>query len=91
MKSTLSDRVSGRVSFDSHSGPAHYLTDAEELVSFPCGAARMGYARTKRDVFAIVEEVVTRFKGQGGSCVSWMVGWLSQNTPMPGTKSKLPC
>ena len=35
--STLSDRVSGPVSFNSHSGPTSYLTDdaeEEELVSF---------------------------------------------------------
>ena len=43
-KSTLSDRVSGRVSFNSHSGPIRYLTDEEEgeLVSFLAGSARMG-------------------------------------------------
>ena len=59
-KSTLSDRVTGRVEFGSHSGPARYLSDAEEeeLVSFLCGAARLGYARTKRDVLAVVKDVV---------------------------------
>ena len=48
-KSTLSDRVSGRVEFGSHSGPARYLTDEEEeeLVNFICGCASMGYAKTK--------------------------------------------
>ena len=59
-KSTLSDRVTGRVEFGSHSGPARYLSNAEEeeLVSFLCGAARLGYARTKRDVLAVVKDVV---------------------------------
>ena len=43
-KSTLSDRISGRVSFNSHSGPTRYLTgeEEEELVSFLAGSARMG-------------------------------------------------
>ena len=59
-KSTLSDRVSGRVQFGSHSGPARYLTDEEEeeLANFLCGCAKMGYARTKKDVLAIVEEIL---------------------------------
>lgn len=59
-KSTLTDRVTVRVEFGSHSGPARYLSDAEEeeLVSFLCGAARLGYARTKRDVLAVVKDVV---------------------------------
>ena len=59
-KSTLSDRVSGRVEFGSHSGPARYLTDQEEeeLANFICGCASMGYAKTKKDILAIVEEIV---------------------------------
>lgn len=73
-KSTLSDRVTGRVEFGSHSGPARYLSDAEEeeLVSFLCGAARLGYARTKRDVLAVVEDVVAIKKGRE---VSISNGW----------------
>ena len=59
-KSTLSDRVTGRVKFGAHCGPVRYLSDTgeEELVNFLCGSARMGYARTKRDIMVIVEEVV---------------------------------
>ena len=57
-KSTLSDRVSGRVEFGSHSGPACYLTDEEEeLVNFICGCASMGYAKTKKDILTVVEEI----------------------------------
>ena len=29
-KSTLSDRVTGRVKFSAHSGPSRYLNDREE-------------------------------------------------------------
>ena len=37
-KSTLSDRITGRVLFGSHSGPQRYLSDEgeRELVSFIC-------------------------------------------------------
>ena len=56
-KSTLSNRVSGRISFNSHRGPTRYLTgdEEEELVNFLAGSARMGYAKTKKEVVAIVE------------------------------------
>ena len=49
-KSTLSDRLTGRVNSSSHSGPSRYLSDEEEaeLVHFLAGAASMGYAKTKR-------------------------------------------
>ena len=59
-KSTLSDRVSGRVTFGSHSGPKCYLSDEEEthLVHFLCRVASLGYAKTKKEVLAIVEEII---------------------------------
>ena len=43
-KSTLSDRVSGRVTFGSHSGPKRYLSDEEEthLVYFPIQLLKVG-------------------------------------------------
>ena len=60
LKSTLNDRVTGHVEFGSHSGPARYLTDREEqeLVNFLCGCAKMGYAKTRKDVLAIVEGIM---------------------------------
>lgn len=59
-KLTLNDRITGRVKFGTHSGPQRYLTDEEEreLVSFICQSARMGYAKTKKEVLAHVEEVI---------------------------------
>ena len=58
--STLHDRVTGKVQFGSHSGPRRFLDDAEEteLVNFLCGAASMGFARSKKEVICIVEEVL---------------------------------
>ncbi len=60
-KSTLSDRVSERIPFGSHSGPSRYLSDEEEtqLVHILCNAASLGYARTKKEVLVIVEELVS--------------------------------
>ena len=72
-KSTLSDRVSGRVAFGSHSGPTRYLTDEEEtqLVHFLCRAASLGFAKTKKEVLAIVEEIIA---GKGKE-VHVLNGW----------------
>ena len=44
----------------SHSGPTRYLSDEEEaeLVHFWTGSALMGYARTKMDVMAIVNQII---------------------------------
>ena len=59
-RSTLSDRVTGRVNEASHSGPSRYLSDEEEaeLVHFLAGSASMGYAKTKKDVLAFVNRVI---------------------------------
>ncbi|XP_064403158.1 uncharacterized protein LOC135348769 isoform X2 [Halichondria panicea] len=59
-KSTLQDRVSGRVKFGARSGPPKLLTDEEEneLVSFLCGCASMGYAKSKQEVLALVRNIV---------------------------------
>ena len=61
-KSTLHDRVCGRVLTGSHSGPSRYLTDEEEdkLVHFLHGCASIGYGRTRKDIIALVQQVVKR-------------------------------
>ena len=58
-KSTLSDHVTGQVKDGAHSGPSRYLSDEEEaeMVHFLVGSANVGYARTKKDVLAIVGRV----------------------------------
>ena len=59
-KSTLHDRITGRVQFDKKSGPEKYLTDAEEaeLVNFLVECAKVGYARSRKDVLSLVQMVV---------------------------------
>ena len=76
-KSTLSDRVSGQVLFNTHSGPTRYLTDddEEELVSFLTGLARMGYAKTKKEVVPIMEEVIAPKGNQVHLSSGWWEGF----------------
>ena len=60
-KSTLHDRVSGRVLIGGQSGPQKYLTDEEEgeLELFLTGCASVGYARSRQQVLQLVQEVMS--------------------------------
>ena len=75
-KSTLADRISGRVKFGAHSGPPRYLSDSEEkeLASFICQSARIGYARTKKEILAVVEAVLASKSNCGGT-IQLSNGW----------------
>lgn len=59
-KSTLQDRVSGKVPFGTKSGPSKYLNDEEEseLVNFLVGCASVGYAKSKQQVIMLVRSIV---------------------------------
>ena len=59
-KSTLHDKISGKVTIGAKSGPAPYLDPEEEdeLVSFLNGCSSMGYARTKKQTITLVQRVV---------------------------------
>ena len=59
-KSTLGDRISGRVLPGATSGPPCYLNseEEEELVTFLCRVAQIGQGRTRQEVIAIVERVL---------------------------------
>ena len=74
-KSTLQDRVSGRVCFGAKSGPPKFLSDKEELelVNFLCGCAAVGYAKSKQQVLSLVRSVV-RTKGIEATVTD---GWWS--------------
>ena len=58
-KSTLVDRISGRVFPVTKSGPTPYLSlgDECELVTFLCRSSSVGYGRCRKEVIAIVERV----------------------------------
>ena len=80
-KSTLGDRVSGRILLGTTSGPHTYLTSREEgeLVNFLCRTALVGYARTRKEVLAIVERVLSS-KGVD-RCVSpgWWASFIARH------------
>ena len=63
-RSTLHDRISGKVQCGARSGLSLYLTEQEEneLEDFLCNCARVGYARTRLQVLALIQHVV-REKG----------------------------
>ena len=59
-KSTLHDRLAGKVMVGGHSGPLKYLTDEEEseLEDFFVGCASVGIARSRQQVLELVREAV---------------------------------
>ena len=56
-RSTLKDRISGRVIHGKNPGPAHYLSSEEEalLADYLLKSSDMGYGKTQLDVSCIVE------------------------------------
>ncbi len=63
-RSTLHDRISGKVAFGARSGPPAYLTQETELEEFLCNCAKVGYTRTRLQVIALVQHVHCS-KGKG--------------------------
>ena len=63
-KSTLADRVSGRVANHTLSGPRKILNDEQEevLANFLIGCASIGYAKSRSEVMSIVNQI---YKSRG--------------------------
>ena len=59
-RSTLQDRVSGRVALKARTGAKRLLIDNEEsaLSSFIFGCAAIGYAKAKKGILAIVKQIL---------------------------------
>ena len=75
-KSTLHDRLTGKVLFGSHSGPSRLMSEREEeeLVSFLIHCASVGYPRSRKEtnlILTLVQTILT-MKGYHGT-VSY--GW----------------
>ena len=72
-KSSLHDRISGKVIPGSCSGPERYLNDTKEnsLVTFLHKCASIGFARSKQQVISLVNEIVQK-KGKAKAVSS---GW----------------
>ena len=60
-KTTMYDRVSGRIAHSSKPGPKPYLTSNEEstLSSYLKQCARVGYGKTRRDVLSLVQNAAS--------------------------------
>jgi hypothetical protein len=74
-KTTLYDRVSGKVLHGTNPGPKPYLTMDEEqqLGTYLKHCAKVGYGKTRRDVVGIVSTVATEKGVLRGGQVS--TGW----------------
>jgi len=74
-KSTLHDRISGRVVPGCRGGAPRYLEDEEEeeLVKWLEGCSKIGYAKSVKEVRAIVGGIVARKRGLEHFTVSY--GW----------------
>ena len=61
-KSTLHDHVSGKVRYGAKCGPDPYLDleEEEELVSFLIRLAGIGYPHTKKQLFALVQQMLNK-------------------------------
>ena len=57
-KSSLHDRVNGKVDFGARSGPHTYLSyeEEEEIASFLIQTAKIGYPHAKKQVLALVQK-----------------------------------
>ena len=72
-KSTLHDRISGKVIHGTCSGPERYLTDSEEigLVKFLHKCCSIGFARSKKQVMALVDEILQKKGKTKGVSNGW--------------------
>ena len=61
-KSTLHDHLSGKVAYGAKCGPDPYLDleEEEELASFLVRSAGIGYPHTKKEVFTLVQQILTK-------------------------------
>ena len=89
-RSTLKDRLSGRVQHGTKPGPVPYLSQTEEgdLCSYLLSSADVGYGKTRREVKGMVELVAQEKKILRASKISdgWWRRFLERN-PMLSLRS----
>ena len=80
-KSTLGDRVSGRVQCGATCGREKYLTDEEEedLATFIENCASVGYAKTRKQILALVERIMSAQGIQVHVSDGWWVSFLKRH------------
>ena len=92
-RSTLGDKISGRVLPGATSGPRTFLTsdEEEELVSFLCRTASIGHGRTRQEVIAIVERVLSSRGVTKSVSSGWWAAFVGRHPelalPTPATLS----
>ena len=90
-KSTLYDHVTGKVAFGARSGPNPYLTteEEEELCSFLVQVAKIGYPHTKKQVLALVQQILSA-KGITSSISNGLWERYCQRNPGITLRSAVP-
>ena len=80
-KSTLGDRVSGRVLCGVTCGRDKYLSDEEEeeLASFIENCASVGYAKTRKEILALVERIMCARGIEIRISDGWWVSFLKRH------------
>ena len=82
-RSTLQDRLSGRVQHGKNRGPTPYLTSSEEkeLSDYLLSSAEVGYGKTRREVKCIAEAVAKEKGALKADRISdgWWRRFLSRN------------
>lgn len=80
-RSTLHDRVVGKVTHGSKSGPRKYLTTLEEdeLVSHLRNCSSIGYGKSRKDTLAIVQAVVDKKGIITQVSPSWLKSFASRH------------
>ena len=90
-KSTLGDRISGRVLPGASCGPKGYLTpeEEEELVNFLLRCAAMGYPKSRHEVLALVKRILEKKRIDAVVTSGWWQSFcgrhpnLTLRTPAP--------
>lgn len=80
-RSTLHDRVSGKVQYGCKSGPRRYLNSTEEmeLANFITGCASLGYSRTKKQIIEAVQRAVDKKEMNVTVSMSWWKSFITRH------------
>ena len=95
-KSTLGDRVSGRVVTGTTSGPATYLDqeEEEELVKFLLRCSEIGYAKSRKQVLSLVKRLMEKKRDNALVTSGWWQSFcgrhpnLTLRAPAPLSKAR---
>ena len=95
-KSTLGDRISGRVLPGSKSGPKRHLNDEEEeeLVTFLRRCASVGFSKSRKELLALVQAMAEHKGAQHTVTEGWWNSFIKRHpnitlrAPVPLSKAR---